>query len=397
MSNAYLSPLFQDSQWSDNALFLTGGLLWSYAAGTTAPLTAWQDSGASVAWDNPIVLNSRGETGGEIWLSAGKPYKFVLETAPLSGNTHGTVISDFDNVTGVNDPSANPLQADWIEYTVSAPVFLTVKSFSLTGDVTAIFTPNRRFKAHCTAGLQVGTVSTSTFDGTKTTVVAIMDVANALDNGMSDTFYGFIETDPYSIPVPVITGTSTTSNVETIKVGWDGTNLTCTVDTHDYGADWPINIRGSAGPTGSIIMFASNTAPAGYLKANGAEVSRTTYSELFAVIGTVFGAGDGVHTFNLPEMRGYFARGWDDGHLVDTGRVFGSTQADENAPISLNDPGHTHPDVGFTTNAAYAVGALAPGTSISQPTSSAVTGITINGSGTESRPKNVALLACIKF
>lgn len=397
MSNAYLSPLFQESQWSDNALFLTGGLLWIYAAGTTTPLTAWQDSAGTVAWDNPIVLNSRGETGGEIWLSAGKSYKFILEAAPLAGNTHGTVISDFDNVTGVNDPSANPLQADWIEYTVSSPIFLTAKTFSLQGDVTAIFTPNRRFKSHCTAGLQVGSIATATFGGSFTFITAIMDVSNALDNGMSDIFYGFIETDPYSIPPPVLTGTSTTANAETIKVGWDGTNLTCSVNTHDYGADWPINIRGSAGPTGTIIMFAANTPPSGYLKANGDAVSRTTYSELFAVIGTTFGVGDGVHTFDLPDLRGYFSRGWDDGRGIDTARVFGSNQADENAPISLTDPGHVHADVGFLTNAAYALGALAPGTSTAQNTSAAVTGITVNGSGTESRPKNVALLACIKF
>lgn len=56
-------------------------------------------------------------------------------------------------------------------------------------------------------------------------------------------------------------------------------------------------------PIGSIIPFGSLTIPAGYLLCNGQAVSRTTYSELFAAIGTAFGAGDGSNTFNVPDMR----------------------------------------------------------------------------------------------
>lgn len=56
-------------------------------------------------------------------------------------------------------------------------------------------------------------------------------------------------------------------------------------------------------PIGSIIPFGSSTIPAGYLLCNGQAVSRTTYSALFAVIGTAFGVGDGSTTFNVPDMR----------------------------------------------------------------------------------------------
>ncbi|KAG0188260.1 hypothetical protein DFQ28_005152 [Apophysomyces sp. BC1034] len=77
--------------------------------------------------------------------------------------------------------------------------------------------------------------------------------------------------------------------------------------------------------TGQVAFFAFPYAPDGWLKCNGAAVSRTRYAELFAIIGTTFGAGSG--TFNLPDLRGEFVRGFDDGRDVDKMRSFGSQQA----------------------------------------------------------------------
>jgi phage-related tail fiber protein len=88
-------------------------------------------------------------------------------------------------------------------------------------------------------------------------------------------------------------------------------------------------------PPGAVMHFARTTAPAGWLKANGAAVSRTAYAALFAALGTTFGAGDGFNTFNLPDLRGEFLRGLDDGRGVDAGRALGSAQADANRS-------HTH-------------------------------------------------------
>ena len=79
---------------------------------------------------------------------------------------------------------------------------------------------------------------------------------------------------------------------------------------------------------GEIAFFARSTPPSGWLKANGAAVSRTTYAALFDAIGTTFGAGDGRTTFNLPDLRGEFLRGLDDGRNVDGGRRLGSSQGD---------------------------------------------------------------------
>lgn len=150
-------------------------------------------------------------------------------------------------------------------------------------------------------------------------------------------------------------------------------------------------------PPGSVVSFARNSAPTGWLKANGALVSRTTYADLFAAIGTTFGVGDGSTTFALPDLRGEFIRGWDDGRGVDSGRVFGSAQLDQMQ-------GHRH-----DARIAQGVTGTAAGTNegiwnqgVSPISNVVINTITdgINGTprtGAETRPRNVALLACIKF
>ena len=62
-------------------------------------------------------------------------------------------------------------------------------------------------------------------------------------------------------------------------------------------------------PIGSYIQFAGSQAPDGFLVCNGGEISRTTYSKLFAVIGTTYGSGDGSTTFNLPNLTDRFLQG----------------------------------------------------------------------------------------
>lgn len=77
---------------------------------------------------------------------------------------------------------------------------------------------------------------------------------------------------------------------------------------------------------GMVASFAMSAVPSGWLRCNGAAVSRTTFAKLFTRVGTTFGGGDGSTTFNLPDMRGLFPRGWDEGRGIDGGRPFGSHQ-----------------------------------------------------------------------
>lgn len=66
---------------------------------------------------------------------------------------------------------------------------------------------------------------------------------------------------------------------------------------------------GSGVPVGSVFWLATQTAPEGYLICDGSAASRTEYADLFAAIGTTFGAGDGSTTFALPNLRAAFIRG----------------------------------------------------------------------------------------
>ena len=137
--------------------------------------------------------------------------------------------------------------------------------------------------------------------------------------------------------------------------------------------------------TGAVTFFAMSTTPSGWLKANGAAISRTTYADLFTAIGTVFGVGDGSTTFNVPDMRGYFPRGWVDNGSVDSGRAFGSTQID-------GFKAHTHTTTPYAPGGAAAYIASAYNSFFDS-----ASGVSGSTGGTETRPYNVAFLACIKY
>ncbi len=143
-----------------------------------------------------------------------------------------------------------------------------------------------------------------------------------------------------------------------------------------------------AAPAGSVAYIAGSAAPAGWLKANGAAVSRTTYAPLFAAIGTRYGAGDGSSTFNLPDLRGEFIRGWDDGRGVDVGRAIGSHQLD-----ALQQ--HTHTIATRAQNNGGNAVARGEGGSWGAPSTEQVN--TDARTAAETRPRNVALLAIIKI
>lgn len=159
-------------------------------------------------------------------------------------------------------------------------------------------------------------------------------------------------------------------------------------------------------PAGAIVLFAMSSIPAGYLKANGAAVSRTTYAALFAQIGTYYGAGDGVSTFALPDLRGLFVRGLDESRGLDAGRVLGTFQESQNAShthaASSDAQGeHTHGlTMGYTDldNGNFGGGRSTYGTQYTQPAGNHSHNITISASGgNESRPPNIALIYCIKY
>ncbi|QMP19179.1 tail fiber [Pseudomonas phage Persinger] len=166
----------------------------------------------------------------------------------------------------------------------------------------------------------------------------------------------------------------------------------------DVLAQYIKNIGAILTPAGAVQAFARSTPPLGWLRCNGAAVNRTTYNALFAAIGTTFGAGDGSTTFNLPDLRGEFIRGLDDGRGVDSGRLLGSNQGhalqqhNHYLPTSSAEAGNTWtiPDSAWQKGGANA-----------NPASGEIA-VTFDNNGsigtfaTETRPRNVALLYCIK-
>ena len=169
-------------------------------------------------------------------------------------------------------------------------------------------------------------------------------------------------------------------------------------------------------PTGTIFCFAIATVPAGYLECNGQ--STAGHAALAALIGS-----------NVPDLRGEFVRGWASNRAVDTGRQIGSTQGDDNkshnhtvtSNHNITDNGHRHSPTSNSPSSSAANGQSiavndnivgnyggGSGTGLGplgnrQFMNNATTGISIstnntvsNSGGTESRPRNVALMYIIK-
>lgn len=152
-------------------------------------------------------------------------------------------------------------------------------------------------------------------------------------------------------------------------------------------------------PPGQVAAFARSSAPTGWLKANGAAVSRVTYSALFTAIGTVFGVGDGSTTFNLPDLRGEWLRGLDDGRGINAGRALGSYEA-----WALPQHNHLLPTSAGTSVSpvpTIADGIWTLSTDANAEPSAGVSATTIGvapgvATAIENRVRNVALLYCIK-
>jgi len=178
-------------------------------------------------------------------------------------------------------------------------------------------------------------------------------------------------------------------------------------------------------PSGAVFCIAVASVPSGYLECNGQSVSRTTFAALFAIIGTQYGASNSS-TFKVPDLRGEFIRGFDNGRGVDSGRSVASSQnhqhpqhdhavsASSNSNVS--DPGHFHNLLYDNGSFGGSSGAVTPrgGNTPSNPginnrISSKTTGVSVSTStsisqsqrggtsnSSETRPRNIAMMYVIK-
>jgi microcystin-dependent protein len=149
-------------------------------------------------------------------------------------------------------------------------------------------------------------------------------------------------------------------------------------------------VNAASAPAGTINMWPTATAPTGFLLCNGATANRATYAALFAVLGTVYGAGDGSTTFNLPNFNNRGPIGA--GGLYTAGQSLGSKDAVVVSHThSLTDPGHAHT---FTNYSTAGGGATSPvigssNTTTTQSTNSQTTGITLASTGVSGTDANL--------
>jgi len=189
----------------------------------------------------------------------------------------------------------------------------------------------------------------------------------------------------------------------------------------EAGPQGPAGTPGSTGPVGAVVAFAgpapvASSVPSGWLLCDGREVSRTTYADLYGVIGGLWGTGDGVTTFNLPDLRGRFLRGRDGGAGNDpnagsrtecnpggaTGDSVGSLQDDATSePKSgwtVSGGSHSHPiDLAYAggpeSNRAVRAG---NGNASDMVTGSSSHNHNITGGDSETRPINAYVNYLIK-
>ena len=210
-----------------------------------------------------------------------------------------------------------------------------------------------------------------------------------------------------------------------------GSNLTFTLPSSDGSNGSFLQTNGSGVlsfstvqgvPSGAVFCIAVATVPSDYLECNGAAVSRTTYSALFAVIGTAYGAGNGSSTFNVPDLRGEFVRGFDNGKGTDSGRSIATSQGEatkahnHSATGSSSSTGaHNHAFkasnragdedgwsgaskafIGDADSAAFTQGADTNKIYDNGNHSHTITVSVSNSSGAETRPRNIAMMYVIK-
>ena len=196
----------------------------------------------------------------------------------------------------------------------------------------------------------------------------------------------------------------------------------CTRITPGEGPQGPQGIQGIQGPTGSngptgstsslilppgaIMLFGSTQPPQGWLECDGSNVLISDYPNLFLAIGCSFGCVLAPY-FVLPDLRGYFVRGWSNTSSLDSGRVFGSTQQEQlqrHKHIASNNDCQTYSLVNGIGKGNYNTWCNTDGIAINQ-LGGALTGdgtqlnanVTDNANvGAETRPVNIALMYCIK-
>lgn len=295
--------------------------------------------------------------------ASGLDTEFVNGRASASTNTGNTVVIRDNN----GDFSAGTITATLVGNSSTSTKLTTARTLALTGNVTG----------------------SATFDGSaNATITATVSSINGIVPNTDNVVNTIVQRDVNGdISARSLKSSFSTTNG---NVNFIMTQVNQTTDSQLKPCT-PQQLASVVQPhiqsltSGTIIINTNGVVPSGYLECNGTELSRTTYASLFAAIGTIYGAGDGTTTFKIPDLRGEFIRGWDNGRGIDPSRGIGTFQADE-----LKSHNHTYVRTNYTTSATD--WQFAGSYSLSQDTTD-----TSSTGGSETRPRNVAMMYCIKY
>jgi hypothetical protein len=249
-----LSPVAGAAQqfFSNSGVPLAGGLLYTYAAGTTTPLATFTTAAGTTANSNPIVLNSAGRLDNEVWLTSTLTYKFLLK------DSDGVTIATYDDIPGIGSVSG-----------------LTTGTSILFGNGSGGFS---NVVVGSNLSFVGGTLSATAGGGSGVTSVALTAPAAFTVTGSPVTSTGTLALTYSGTPVPVSsggTGTSTltansvvlgngTSAVQLVAPGTAGNVLT------SDGATWtssPVGFVSTAFDVGTYIFAQPTSLPFGILTA----------------------------------------------------------------------------------------------------------------------------------
>jgi len=344
--------------------------------------------------------------------SGGTPVYVEAQTVTISAGEFSVLLGNGSGVTGFNGPSA-PANSPFINLpsVMTGNVYLGVTVDDGTAAVDAEISPRQQivsgaysFRSKVAESLVDGALSTNMLADISVTTNKIgsnqVTSAKIADSNITTTKIADSNVTTTKIAGLAVTGDKIAANAITSDKILDGTianadignnqinsakiadgsvtsaditdgtitpadiadgavgNSKVAANAIDY-AKLAAAVQQSLSPTGTIVAFAGDNAPDGWLLCNGATVSRSTYSALWGIIGTRFGYGDNSSTFHLPDFRGRFLRGRDNNTGRDpdrgartamnaggaAGDAVGSIQGDE-----LRSHAHNYQDVYFSEN-----------------------------------------------
>ena len=256
------------AQFSDsNGEPLTGGLIYTYLAGTSTPATTYTNSAGTANNTNPIVLNSAGRTPAEIWLDGGVVYKFILKDSAL------VQIGSYDNIPAINDTTsisniitvagtntltglATPALVGYATGAQYSFIVQNTNTAAVTIDIDTLGVKSiTKFgtTALVAGDLIAGAIALIEYDGTRFQLVNA--VATVFDN----------------ITVDYIKETTTVSaTAATGTVNYDVATQSVLYYTTNASANWTLNIRGSASATLNSLMSTGQTITVTFMVTQGA-------------------------------------------------------------------------------------------------------------------------------